>query len=106
MPSPLRGRHRRDRRCVGTQSRWARIVPTRIIFFVLKHFSTRLPQQEACMSEPDKPTSDAIRTCAEWLATCVRLGWSKADLDALEALWWKYHDKRGVLIQVKPEPSR
>jgi hypothetical protein len=45
----------------------------------------------------EKPTPQAIRECAEWLATCLELGWRKSDLDALEAMWWKYHDHRGNL---------
>lgn len=55
------------------------------------------------------PTRQATQACAEWLATCIRLGWRKADLDFLEALWWKYHDSRGNLIengnQVTQEPE-
>lgn len=45
--------------------------------------------------EPDKPTSRAIKACAEWLSTCVRLGWPKLALDDLEKLWWEYHDNYG-----------
>lgn len=54
------------------------------------------------MTQPqdaDKKTRDAIRACAEWLATCVRLGWERSDLDFLEGLWWKYHDNRGHLMR-------
>ena len=43
-------------------------------------------------------TLNALRGCAEWLATCIRLGWRHEDLDFLEALWWKYHDERGNLL--------
>lgn len=35
--------------------------------------------------------SEQIKKCAEWLTECLRLGWPKESLDALEALWWKYH---------------
>lgn len=45
-----------------------------------------------------EPTRRATQACAEWLAACIRLGWRRADLDFLEALWWKYHDHRGNLI--------
>ena len=41
----------------------------------------------------------AIEACGRWLAECLRLGWNRADLDALEALWWKYHDENGRLIE-------
>ncbi|KKN02821.1 hypothetical protein LCGC14_1113890 [marine sediment metagenome] len=34
----------------------------------------------------------AIKKCTEWLTYCLKIGWSKQDLDSLEALWWKYHD--------------
>lgn len=46
----------------------------------------------------EQRTPKAIQQCAEWLAACVRLGWDKSELDALEALWWKYRDHRGNLI--------
>jgi len=49
-----------------------------------------------------KPTQKALRECAEWLAYCVRIGWSKSALNDLEKLWWKYHDCRGFL-QTKGE---
>jgi hypothetical protein len=49
-----------------------------------------------------KPTRDAIRGCAEWLAVCVRLGWRHEDLEFLEALWWKYHNHRGELKKADP----
>lgn len=37
----------------------------------------------------------AIKKCAEWLAYCLEIGWSKEHLNALEKLWWEYHDKNG-----------
>lgn len=37
----------------------------------------------------------AKQHCAQWLAYCLRIGWPKSSLDALEALWWKYHDDTG-----------
>jgi hypothetical protein len=40
-------------------------------------------------------TKQAIEACARWLGYCLELGWSKNQLDALEELWWKYHDERG-----------
>ena len=30
------------------------------------------------------------RRCAWWLNECLRLGWTKAQLPALEKLYWKY----------------
>ena len=50
---------------------------------------------------PESPTRHAVQKCAEWLAGCIRLGWRHEDLNWLEALWWKYHDNHGRLIQVK-----
>ena len=41
---------------------------------------------------------EAVRRCAQWLAYCVEIGWSRNDLDFLESLWWKYHDKTGELV--------
>lgn len=46
----------------------------------------------------DERTLKAIRGCADWLAACLHFGWRREDLDALEALWWKYHNHRGELI--------
>lgn len=48
--------------------------------------------------EREEPTPRAWKACAEWLSTCLRLGWSREMLDDLEALWWRYHDRRGNLI--------
>ncbi len=42
-------------------------------------------------------TLKALRQCAEWLRYCLSIGWKKSDLDALEHLWWKYHDDYGRL---------
>jgi hypothetical protein len=50
----------------------------------------------------EQPTKQAIRECAEWLAMCRQIGWTLEELDFLEALWWKYHDPRGRLIQAHP----
>lgn len=47
----------------------------------------------------------AILTCANWLAYCLKIGWSRHDLDRLEWLWWKYHDDHGRLLMgpgIKP----
>lgn len=35
----------------------------------------------------------AIKACAEWLAYCLSIGWSRDDLDGLEELWWKFHSE-------------
>lgn len=43
-------------------------------------------------------TQRAIRECVEWLHYCLSIGWNKSQLNALEALWWKYHDNYGRLI--------
>lgn len=50
-----------------------------------------------------RPTIVAVRKCAEWLAYCLSIGWKRSDLDALKALWWKYHDERGHLKSTKAE---
>ena len=53
------------------------------------------------------PKREAVRACAEWLTTCLRLGWSRDSLDFLEGLWWKYHDDHGRLItSTALSPSR
>ena len=45
----------------------------------------------------DAPTRHANKQCAEWLVACLALGWRRDQLDDLEALWWKHHDRCGVL---------
>ena len=45
----------------------------------------------------DQRTRKAIQKCGEWLALCLRLGWSRDQLDALEALWWEHHNECGNL---------
>lgn len=37
-----------------------------------------------------KRTHRQWRACAEFLAECLRIGWRKDQIDALEKLWWKY----------------
>lgn len=36
-----------------------------------------------------------IKKCAEWLAYCLDIGWSKNDLDGLQELWMANHDDNG-----------
>ena len=43
-------------------------------------------------------TKKAIYNCANWLAYCLSIGWSKNDIDGLENLWWQYHDDQGNLV--------
>ena len=38
-----------------------------------------------------------IKLCAEWLAYCLKISWSRDDLDRLEEVWWEYHDEDGNL---------
>lgn len=46
-------------------------------------------------------TRKAILKCAQWLQYCVSIGWPKSDLDALEMMWWQYHDDNGNLKEGK-----
>lgn len=46
-------------------------------------------------------TIGATKKCAEWLATCLDLGWSRSSLDQLEWIWWKYHDRFGNLRKTR-----
>jgi len=43
-------------------------------------------------------TPGAIKACAEWLSFCLRIGWRRDRLDALESLWWQHHDGKGRLV--------
>ncbi len=51
-------------------------------------------------------TSKAVIACGYWLSACLKLGWSRADFDWLEALWWEHHDDHGNLkSEVLATPS-
>lgn len=55
------------------------------------------------MSTTDTPrrTTEAQVGCGRFLASCLSFGWRHEDLDALETLWWKYHNHRGELIETR-----
>lgn len=36
-------------------------------------------------------THKQSKRCADWLAFCLSIGWRREQLDALEALWWRYY---------------
>ena len=44
----------------------------------------------------------AQRDCNEWLVSCLRLGWRRQHLDALETLWWQHHNAYGDLERRPP----
>lgn len=48
-------------------------------------------------NEPERPTLEGLRKCAEWLAYCLKIGWRKDQLDQLEELWWQVRNHRGEL---------
>jgi len=53
------------------------------------------------MSERDPRTligPKGLSACAHWLVYCLSIGWQRDQLDMLEALWWKYHDRNGNLL--------
>jgi hypothetical protein len=47
------------------------------------------------ISRPPDATRKALTQCLEWLEACRRLGWREEDMDNLELLWWRYHDREG-----------
>ena len=53
---------------------------------------------EKIREENIMPTSRAIKKCAVWLIFCLSIGWKKEQLDALEKLWWEFHDENGNMI--------
>ncbi len=59
---------------------------------------------EVDAARPADVSRDAMRACGEWLKACLDLGWSRDDLDWLEVLWWRHHDKRGRLKSAVKEP--
>lgn len=40
----------------------------------------------------------ALQVCANWLAYCLSIGWSRSELDDLEQIWWRWHDENGNLL--------
>ena len=44
-----------------------------------------------------RQTQQAVAECGRWLVGCLDLGWSRNELDFLEALWWLHHDDLGRL---------
>jgi hypothetical protein len=42
-------------------------------------------------------TQKALVKCAYWLLYCLSIGWAKEELDELEKIWWRYHDRFGNL---------
>jgi hypothetical protein len=56
------------------------------------HYDDPLPLCCPLIKE-GKMNRKAIRECAEWLSYCLKIGWTKGQLDELEKIWWKYHDK-------------
>jgi hypothetical protein len=51
------------------------------------------------VKRPKNVTANAQKTCCNWLAFCLTLGWKKDSLDALEQMWWDYHDRTGKLVR-------
>lgn len=54
-------------------------------------------------SERTEPSHKAQAACAKWLTTCLKLGYQKEQLDALEKIWWIFHDFDGKIITEHPE---
>ena len=40
----------------------------------------------------------ALRACAEWLSYCLKIGYGRDQLNALEAIWWEHHDGNGRIV--------
>lgn len=53
-----------------------------------------------------KPSSKAVRECAEAMKKCLDIGWKKSDLDKLEEIWWSIHDDNGKLPSEYAERER
>jgi hypothetical protein len=46
-------------------------------------------------------TEKAMIACLDWLAYCLKIGWSVADVPRLEAIWWAFHDDEGNLCSCR-----
>lgn len=44
---------------------------------------------------PHDATREALAKCLEWIEACRKLGWKEKDMDNLEGLFWRWHDKDG-----------
>lgn len=49
--------------------------------------------------------SKAIMACAKWLSYCLSIGWAHSDLDALDGIWWNWHDDYGRLLEQPRDKS-
>jgi hypothetical protein len=41
----------------------------------------------------------ALAACTKWLRYCIDIGWSRAEIDDLERIWWRHHDEHGNLLK-------
>ena len=62
-------------------------------FLIAGAFTSR--RRTTMSDQNERPSMQALRGCAEWLVTCLCLGWQREQLDALEQLWWQYHNRTG-----------
>lgn len=51
---------------------------------------------KAKVKRPPNATREAIQAALNWVEKCRTWGWKDKDLDALESLWWEYHDSEGT----------
>lgn len=50
-------------------------------------------------TQRSEPSAKARNECAIWLTQCINeFGFKKENLDALEKIWWEYHDFNGKLV--------
>lgn len=50
--------------------------------------------------------TQGIKKCAEWLRYCLEIGWKKEQLDALEKIWWDFHDGNGNLLKYNSQSKQ
>lgn len=55
-------------------------------------------QVERVVGRLSMHTLKAQKKCIEWLIYCLKMGWSEDQLDDLEIIWWRFHDKHGNLV--------
>lgn len=58
-------------------------------------------EQQQALNKADviRRSNRAVMQCAKWLVYCLEIGYSKSQIDALEALWWEHHDEQGNLVR-------
>lgn len=59
-------------------------------------FGIRL--REFMYGQAKQRSPKALKECVRWLGFCRKIGFKTEEVDALDRLWWRYHDEDGNLL--------